>query len=69
MNSGIAKALVQFYGCTPVEKAEAAIELDLYFARERLCGNYDNLMADQSLQREGIIELIRPHTHTVGDPL
>lgn len=61
LNSGIAKALIQFYGCTPTEKTESAIEIDLYYARERLCGDYDRLMADQSLQREGIIDLMRPH--------
>ncbi|CAD0264264.1 hypothetical protein DENIT_20153 [Pseudomonas veronii] len=69
-NSGIAQALVEFYGCIPVDKTEDAIELDLYFARETLCGQgYEQLMADPYLQRSGIIDLIRPHTHTVGDPL
>lgn len=67
LNSGIAKALVQFYGCTPVEKTDSAIDIDLYFAREALCGDYEQLMADKSLQREGIIDLIRPYTHGVGD--
>lgn len=61
LNSGIAKALIQFYGCTSTEKTESAIEIDLYYARERLCGDYDLLMADHSLQREGIIDLMRPH--------
>lgn len=69
LNIGIAKALVQFYGCTPIEKTDSAIDLDLYFAREGLCGDYEQLMADQSLQREGIIDLIRPYTHGVGDDL
>ncbi|MGV6474598.1 hypothetical protein [Azotobacter vinelandii] len=62
LNAGIAKALVQFYGCTPVEKTDSAIDLDLYYAREGLCGDYEQLMADESLQRDGIIDLIRPHT-------
>ena len=62
LNPGIAKALIQLYGCTPVEKTEAAIDLDLYYAREALCGEYEQLMADQFLHREGIIELIRPYT-------
>lgn len=66
-NSGIAKALVQFYGCTQVEKTLSAIDIDLYFARESLSGDYEQLMADQSLQREGIIELIRPYTDWVED--
>ncbi|HGY2296362.1 TPA: hypothetical protein ACNV18_000076 [Pseudomonas putida] len=64
-NSGIAKALVQFYGCTPVEKTLSAIDIDLYFAREGLCGDYEQLMADQSLKREGIIDVIRPYTDWV----
>lgn len=68
-NSGIAKALVKFYGCTPVDKTDSAIDIDLYFAREGLCGDYEQLMADQSLQREGIIDLIRPYTNVVGDTL
>lgn len=69
-NSGIANALVQLYGCTPAGKTEDAIELDLYYARARLCGKgYEQLMADPALQRKGAIELIRPHTHTVGGPL
>lgn len=69
-NNGIAQALVQLYGCTPVEKTEDAIELDLYFARASLYGQgYEQLMADPSVQRRGVIDLIRPHTHTVGDPL
>lgn len=62
LNAGIAKALVQFYGCTLVEKTESATDLDLYYAREGLCGEYDQLMADQSLLREGLIELLRPYT-------
>lgn len=69
LNIGIAKALVQFYDCTPVEKTDSAIDIDLYFAREGLCGDYEQLMADKSLQREGIIDLIRPYTHGVGDGL
>lgn len=68
-NSGIAKALVQFYGCTPAEKTGSAVELDLYFAREAHCGKnkYEQLMADQSLYREGIIDVIRPYTHGIED--
>lgn len=69
LNSGIAKALVQFYGCTPAEKTDSAIDIDLYFAREGLCGDYENLMADKSLQRDGIIDLIRPYAHGVNDGL
>lgn len=61
LNPGIANALVQFYGCTPSEMAEEAVDVDLYFAREALCGEYEQLMADQSLHRDGIIELIRPY--------
>ncbi len=60
LNSGIAIALIQLYDCAPAEKTDSAIDVDLYFARERLCGQ--NLMADKSLHREGIIDLIRPHT-------
>lgn len=60
LNSGIAEALIRFYGCTPAEKTDSAIDLDLYFVREGFCGD-KSLMADQSLQREGIIDLIRPH--------
>lgn len=62
LNIGIAKALIQFYGCHPAEKTESAIDVDLYFARAGLCGDYKDLMADKSLHREGIIEVIRPHT-------
>lgn len=62
MNVGIAKALVQFYGCTSVEKTVTAIDIDLHFAREGHCRDYKQLMADQSLQRQGIIELLRPYT-------
>ncbi len=62
LNSGIAKALIQFYGCKPADKTNSAIDVDMYYARERMCGDYKQLMADESLQREGIIEVIRPHT-------
>jgi len=62
LNSGIALALIQHYGCSPADKTADAVELDLYLARERLCGVYKSLMADESLHREGIIDLIRPHT-------
>lgn len=61
LNAGVAKALIQFYGCVPADKTDSAIDLDLYFAREEMCGEYRELMADESLQREGLIELIRPH--------
>jgi len=69
--SGIGKALVQLYGCIPVEKTGSAVPLDLYFAREAHCGKnkYEQLMADKSLHREGIIDLIRPYTHGIEDGL
>lgn len=62
LNSGIAEALIQFYGCTPAQKTDTAIEIDMYYAREAFCGEHQALMADKSIQRDGIIELIRPHT-------
>lgn len=62
LNAGIAQALIQFYDCKPAEKTDSAINVDMYYAREGLCGDYKELMADESLHRDGIIEVIRPHT-------
>lgn len=61
LNNGIYLALTQFYGCTKAEKSDSAIDLDLYWAREKMCGDHANLMADKTLHRDGIIDLIRPH--------
>lgn len=62
LNSGIAQALIQLYGCTPAVKSKTAIDVDMYYARERLCGFWGRLKSDKSLHREGIIEILRPHT-------
>lgn len=62
LNRGIAKALIELYGCTPAAKVENAISLDLHFAREGMCKEYKQLMADTSLHREGIVDMIKPFT-------
>lgn len=62
-NEGIALALVRFYGCTLAEKTDTAIELDMFFAREQLCVDYDAVMADQTLHRAGLLDMLRPHIH------
>lgn len=62
LNTGIANALVEFYGGEHAEPTQTAGKIDMFYERERLCGGgYEDLMADLSLRRAGLLEVLRPH--------
>lgn len=63
LNNGIAETLVQFYGCEKAANSQDVIDVDMYAERERLCGSWGEMQADQSLHREGILEVVRPYTN------
>lgn len=60
-NLGIAAALVSFYGCKHVARNSFGEDLDMYFARERLCQEYKSLVADSELMREGLKDFLKDH--------
>lgn len=60
-NLGIAAALVAFYGCQHSPRNFRGAVIDMYFDREKACGNAQTLLADESLRREGLREFLRPH--------
>jgi hypothetical protein len=60
-NTGIAAALVSFFGCKHVPYCQHAVDLDMYSAREKLCPKYNELMADASLMREGLNSFLKEH--------
>lgn len=60
-NLGIAAALVSFYGCKHTSHNKYGEDLDMYFARERLCPKYKELLADSTLMREGLKEFLKDH--------
>lgn len=62
LNAGIALALVELYGCDAAEPSEDATELDMHVERGHMCGaGYHELMADSSLRRDGLAELVCEH--------
>lgn len=62
LNAGIALALVEHYGCDAAEPCEDAIEIDMHVEREHMCGaGYHELIADSSLRRDGLAELVCEH--------
>ena len=63
MNIGIAAALIAFYGFVHCAECECPT-IDLYKDREAFCGpGYDDLMADESLRREGLEEFLVRFVH------
>jgi|TARA_Y100001968_G_C19177536_1_gene628773 hypothetical protein len=63
LNDGIAEALVQLYGCEKAANSQDVIDVDMYVERERLCGSWGEIQADQALHRDGILEVVRPYTN------
>lgn len=63
-NLGIAAALVTYFGCqhAPMRRDPLGhMSVDMYCAREAACGGAQELLADQSLCKEGLREFLRPH--------
>jgi hypothetical protein len=67
LNEGIAKALVEFYGCRIVDMPRDRPRwpepggLDMYWVREDLCGDADEIQNDPSLHRDGLRALLQDH--------
>lgn len=63
MNLGIAAALIAFYGFVHCARCECPT-IDLYKDREAFCGpGHVELMADESLYREGLEEFLAWFVH------
>lgn len=59
-NLGIASLLVTFYGFRHCAVSQTCTTVDLYADAERV-ENYDALMSDPSLDREGLRAAMQPH--------
>lgn len=61
-NLGIAAALVTFYGCRHAAVTRTAVEVDMYYERERRCGSIcAKMMEDEALARKGLREYLKPY--------
>lgn len=61
-NLGIAAALVAFYGCRPAAVTNTAVDVDMYYERERRCGPiHAAMMQDETLARKGLEEYLGPY--------
>jgi hypothetical protein len=57
----VVEAMIRFYGCRPAPVPASmrdGDEIDLYWERERFCGEFNALMADASLAREGLRDFL-----------
>lgn len=57
----VVEAMIRFYACRPAPvpvRMRDGDEIDLYWERERFCGEFDVLMADASLARDGLREFL-----------
>ena len=60
-NLGIAAALVTFYGCKHSPMNSRGNVIDMHHDREAMCRDASMLMADTSLNREGLREFLSAH--------
>ena len=57
----VVEVMIRFYGCRPAPvpvTMRDGDEIDLYRERERFCGDFDTLMVDASLAREGLRDFL-----------
>lgn len=60
-NLGVAAALVALYGCKQCPRNKYGEAINMHDDREAACGTAKDLMADESLKREGLRELLAAH--------
>ena len=72
-NLGVASLLVQFYDHQPAPRLQSLHPewfIDLYSDREAACGEqWDELMADQSLVRPGLMRAMHPFLMGLDSPV
>lgn len=67
-NFGVAAMLIAFYRFDYAQPTEGADVIDLYYDRERACGDlWREMMADTTLARDGLRDAMRPFVEGVRE--